>query len=164
MAMKRTIHFLLITINICVWLHMSHAQIIPTKIEHLDSLMLENPKPILFLLSTDWCQYCAIQKQQIQKNKNFDNKSEKFYFVEFDAERKDEIILQGKVYKFRPKGINLGTHELAIALNGNSKLSYPSWVLVDEQFNSLFRQNGLLKPKELNQLLDAIHTNTIFSK
>ncbi|MCA5003878.1 thioredoxin family protein [Sphingobacterium bovistauri] len=153
--MKRIVRFLLITIGICAWQN-SHAQIIPDSIEHIDSLMLKSPRPILFLLTTDWCKYCALQKKQIRKNQKFKDLSDKLYFIEFDAERKDKITYQGKEYSFKPSGLNVGTHELASALNKSSQISYPSWILVDKEFNPIFKQNSLLKPDQINDLLDAI--------
>jgi len=129
------------------------AQIIPVPITKVDSLMKTEPKPILLLISTDWCQYCAMQKQQIQKNKQFAEQHHQFYFVDFNAESRDKVVFQGREYKFIPRGINLGTHELAIALNGSDQISYPTWILLDAAYNPLFRQPGLLNPAQLNQLL-----------
>lgn len=129
------------------------AQIIPVPIAKVDSLMKTEPKPILLLISTDWCQYCAMQKQQIQKNKQFAEQHHQFYFVDFNAESRDKVVFQGREYKFIPRGINLGTHELAIALNGSDQISYPTWILLDAAYNPLFRQPGLLNPAQLNQLL-----------
>lgn len=159
MAMKRIIQFLLITISICAWHHTSHAQINPTKIEYLDSLMAHQPKPILFLFSTDWCKYCILQKNQVRKNKKFKELEDSFYFVEFDAERKDKITFQGKEYSFKPSGLNVGTHELATTLNNDAKISYPTWILKDKESNTLFKHNGVLVPQQLNQVLKAIQEN-----
>ncbi|WP_149913863.1 thioredoxin family protein [Sphingobacterium cavernae] len=147
--------FLIVILFICAW-QVSHAQILPTKIEQIDSLMAKQPKPILVLLSTDWCQYCAMQHRQIQRNKNFKQKSDHFYFVDFDAESKDKIKFQNKEYVYKPTGINIGTHELVFVMIGSNKISYPSWVLLDKQYQPIFRHNGLLNPQQLNELLDAI--------
>ncbi|MGO3807684.1 MAG: hypothetical protein ACTJHT_15510, partial [Sphingobacterium sp.] len=38
-------------------------------IEDVDSIMQTKQKPILILLSTDWCKYCQMQKNQLAKNK-----------------------------------------------------------------------------------------------
>jgi len=147
--------FLIVIISICAW-QVSYAQILPTKIEQVDSLMAKQPKPILVLLSTDWCQYCAMQHRQIQKNENFKQKSDLFYFLDFNADSKDIIKFQYKEYVYKPTGINIGTHELAFALNGSNKISYPSWVLLDQQYQPIFRHNGLLNQQQLNELVKAI--------
>ena len=149
--------FLMVGILICAW-QVTHAQISPIKMEKVDSLISLQPKPILVLLSTDWCQYCAMQKNQIGKNKKFTAKADLFYFVDFDSEQKEPVTFANKTYHFKPKGVNTGTHDLAIALNGSPKISYPSWVLLDHQYNPLFRHNGLLNPSQINELVKAIES------
>ncbi len=133
-----------------------NAQINPVGIEKVDSLMTQHAKPILILLSTDWCQYCRMQKNQLRKNKDFAKKADLFYYVEFDAESKDDILFQGKSYTFKPTGKNTGTHELARTLNGPGTLAFPSWVLLDRNYQVLFRHGGVLTPIQLKKLLDAI--------
>lgn len=132
------------------------AQIAPSAISKVDSLMALEPKPILILLSTDWCQYCRMQKSQIRKNEDFLEKADLFYYVEFDAESEEIIPFQGKDYVFKPTGKNTGTHELARALNGPGTLAYPTWVLLDRNYQVLFRHGGVLTPNQFKELLDAI--------
>lgn len=146
-----------------VWLGMMglftsfcNAQINPVDIEKVDSLMAQQAKPILILLSTDWCQYCRMQKKQLRKNKDFAKKADLFYYVEFDAESKGEISFQGRGYTFKPTGKNTGTHELARTLNGPGTLAFPTWVLLDKNYQVLFRHGGVLTPNQLKELLDAI--------
>lgn len=152
---KHFFKVLKLIICICVW-QSSHAQTKPIPIEKIDSHMEKDKKPILMLLSTDWCQYCSMQKLQLQKNTLFIQKADKFYFVDFNAETKKKIIFQHKEYIFKPSGINIGTHELALALNGSPKISYPTWVLLDHTYKPLFRHAGLLNPQQLNELLQVI--------
>lgn len=122
----------------------------------IDSLMADNAKPVLILLSTEWCQYCQMQKLQIRKNKKFATQSTNFHYVEFDAESKERVKLQGKDYVYRPTGANIGTHELAITLNGPNRLAYPTWVLLDEDYQVLFRHAGVLNTEQINDLTEAI--------
>lgn len=147
--------FLLIILSICAGLN-SPAQIYPAKIEQIDSLMAHKPKPLLVLISTDWCQYCTMQKQQIHKNKKFAQQTTAFYFIEFNAERKDPLLFKNQKYHYKPNGINTGIHELAIVLNGNPKISYPTWVLLDAQFTPIFKHNGLLNATQIDKLLTAM--------
>ncbi|HLT87454.1 MAG TPA: thioredoxin family protein [Sphingobacterium sp.] len=136
------------------------AQIKPSAISKVDSLMALEPKPLLILLSTDWCQYCRMQKSQLRKNEDFLEKASLFYYVEFDAESKETIPFQGKDYAFKPTGKNTGTHELARALNGPGTLAFPTWVLLDRDYQVLFRHGGVLTPNQLKDLLDVIgHIN-----
>ncbi|MBD1423288.1 thioredoxin family protein [Sphingobacterium chuzhouense] len=132
------------------------AQIEPSVISKIDSLMAMESKPVLILLSTDWCQYCRMQKNQIRKNEDFLEKADLFYYVEFDAESDETISFQGKDYAFKPTGKNTGTHELARALNGPGTLAFPTWVLLDRNYQVLFRHGGVLPPDQLGELLNAI--------
>lgn len=127
------------------------AQIRPKSISHIDSLLLEQPKPTIILLSTDWCNYCYIQKQQIRRNKDFIRNRDHFYYVEFDAESKEDIYFHDTSFK------NVsGLHELAKALNGPSQLVFPTWVVLGPDYKVLFRYQGLMVAGQLKQLLDVI--------
>lgn len=126
------------------------AQISPLAIDKVDSVMAQEARPILILLSTDWCKYCNMQKYQVQKNRNFRDKSSNFYYVEFDAESEQKIPFQQRDFEFSSSA---RTHELAIALNGTSKISFPTWVLLDTAYQVLYKHNGVLTPKHLDKLL-----------
>lgn len=132
------------------------AQTRATDIAVVDSCMTANPKPILVLLSTDWCSYCQMQKSQLRKNTAFQMKSDVFYYIEFDAESKETIHWQGKDYAFKPTGVSTGVHELAIALNDHKKLAFPTWILLDKDYQLLFRHKGVLTPKQLTDLLQTM--------
>src|SRR5690606_11770362 len=119
----------------------------------LDSCMAVDSKPILVLLSTDWCKYCQMQKNQLLKNKDFQNAGNLFYYVLFDAESKEKVHLHGQNYSFRPTGVSTGVHELAIDLNGSEKLAFPTEVLLNKNYQVLFRNKSVLEPKQLAGLL-----------
>ncbi|TDQ75743.1 thioredoxin family protein [Sphingobacterium yanglingense] len=154
-AIKKII-FILLTVSGLLTVVISHAQTKPTSITKVDSLLANEPKPVLILLSTDWCQYCQMQKQQVLKNKKFMEKSNLFYYVEFDAESKQTIRFQEKDYAYKPTGANIGTHELALTLNGPHKLAYPTWILLDKDYQVVFRHGGVLPPAQLEELLDTL--------
>lgn len=132
------------------------AQTKPRAISNMDSLMEQQAKPILILLSTDWCIYCQMQKKQIRKNKDFLEKADLFYYVIFNAESTETVRFHQQDYAFKPTGNNTGTHELAHALNGRGPLAYPTWVLLDKNYQVLFRHAGVLAPDQLKELLDAM--------
>lgn len=144
----------LVLIGLSPWYGKAQHQAV--NITEVDSLMEQQAKPILFLLSTDWCTYCQMQQHQLQKNPDFAKHGDLFYFVIFDAESKADISFRGQPYSFRPTGKNTGTHELARALNGPGTLAFPTWVLLDQQYRVLFRHGGVLTAKQLKKLLDAI--------
>ena len=123
----------------------------------LDSAVQAAPRPILFLLSTDWCKYCRMQKNQILKNKDFQNAAtELFYYVGFNAESKEDIALNGHRYRYKATGVSTSLHELAVALNGSDAITFPTWVLLDEGYEVLFRHSGVLSPNQLKEMLAAL--------
>lgn len=134
----------------------SLSQIKPISIAEVDSLMMRQAKPILILLSTEWCQYCHMQKAQIQKNEILNQNASSFYYINFDAESKESITFQGGLYNYRPSGRNIGTHELALKLNGSGKLSFPTWVVLNTDYQTLFIHKGLLLAKEINRLVETL--------
>jgi len=121
-----------------------------------DSAMDREARPLLILVSTEWCRYCQMQKNQLRKNKDFQAKKNLFYFVEFDAESKEMIRFRGEEYRYRPTGASSGIHTLALALNGSEHIAFPTWVLLDRNYQVLFRYNGVLSPKQLKELLQDI--------
>lgn len=132
------------------------AQMKTFAIEDIDSLMLTKPKPMLILLSTDWCKYCQMQKNQLEKNKDFLNQTDNFYYVIFNAEQKEAVVFHQKTFQYKATGLSSGIHELAIALSGTENVAFPTWILLDTKYQVLFRYNGVLKPLEIKELLKAI--------
>lgn len=149
------IRVLLLTIGLFV-AGDSLSQIKPVSITAIDSLMIREAKPILILLTTEWCRYCHMQKAQIQKNKTLNQRASNFYYVEFDAESRNSVSFHGATYSYKPTGYHIGTHELAQKLNGSGKLTFPTWVLLDADYQPLFLHKGVLLPKELNRLAEAL--------
>lgn len=121
-----------------------------------DSISLQ-PKPVLLLLSTDWCVYCRMQKFQIRRNKNFKKNSSHFYYAELNAESKEPLQFKGRTYHFLPNGTTSGVHELAVVLGKhNGTLSYPIWVVMDKNLQILYRHSGVLNRKDLVLLTESL--------
>ena len=124
--------------------------------ELTDSIRLR-PKPALILISTNWCTYCAMQKAQLKKSREFREAGSYLYYSELDAETKQELVFNDKTYRFVPTGVATGSHELAFALGEiDNRLSFPTWVLLNEHFEIVFRFPGILKSRELSALLTSI--------
>jgi len=134
------------------------AQVHSLPISKLDSSMAKHAKPILVLLSTDWCKYCQMQKNQLRKNKYFQSQADAFYYVDFDAESKENIHFKGQTFRYKPTGATTGIHELATAMNGEEGLSFPTWVLLNTHYEVLFKFNGVLTANQLKQLLYTLDT------
>lgn len=140
----------------CIWMNFGFSQVQVFDINQIDSLMQLKAKPILMLLSTDWCSYCKVQKQLVQKSEVFKKQASNFYYSEFDAESFDVIIFNKTQFKSNNKKKRKTTHELAMALNGNNKPVYPMWILLDENYRILYKYSGFLKPKFLDELVEKI--------
>ncbi|WP_407427854.1 thioredoxin family protein [Arcticibacter sp.] len=122
----------------------------------LDSMSVQ-PKPVLLLLSTDWCVYCKMQKFHIQRNKRFQKNSSHFYYAQLNAESKEPIKVKGKTYRFLASGESSGVHELAVALGKhNGTLAYPTWVVMDRGLNVLYRHSGVLDRQNLQILSESL--------
>lgn len=121
--------------------------------EELQDKIIRSQKPILIKIEAPWCSVCKIQNKQIEKDRELKKiLSEKYYYLELDAETKQDIIFNNKTYSFVPQGLSSGTHELASELNDNSQ-AYPAWILLTSDYKIISRYNGLIKAGKLKKLL-----------
>ena len=85
--------------------------------EEVEEIHQQIPKPILVFLYTDWCKICFGMKKTTFKNRKvIQLLNEKFYFIKLNAEEKQDITFLGKIFTYKPTGINTGMHELAVEL------------------------------------------------
>ncbi|MDH5400178.1 MAG: DUF255 domain-containing protein [Cyclobacteriaceae bacterium] len=112
-------------------------------------------KKIFIDVYTDWCGWCKVMDKKTFSHEIVSTYlNENFYAVKLNAEQRENIIFRGKTYKFIPSGAK-GYHELAASLL-NGKLSYPSVVFLDEDFNMLQPLAGYQEPKFFDQVLKFI--------
>jgi thioredoxin-related protein len=131
------------------------AQLKLVQFDALDSLQKKAPKRVVFFIHTSWCVYCAQMKFTTLKNKQVvDLLNKSFYFISFDAERKDPVYFGGKKFSFLPNGKETGVHELAAELATISgKLSYPSLCILNTKNEIDFQYSGVLSSVELLSIL-----------
>lgn len=104
---------------------------------------------------TDWCGWCKVMdKNTFSEAKVASLLNENFYPVKFNAEQREDVVLNGTTYKFVASG-NSGYHELAAALL-NKQMSYPTVVFLDENFNMIQPLPGYMKPKEFHPIVQFI--------
>jgi len=136
----------------------AYAQLRAVQPEELDSLQKIQSRKVLFFIGTEWCKYCALMHNTTFKNDQvIAALNDNYYFVNLDAETKRDIKFNNKVFKYKPFGNNVGTHELAEELGSvDGKVSYPTICLLNEQLEFIWQKNQFIGAKELLKVLRAI--------
>jgi len=119
----------------------------------------EAPRKIFIDLYTDWCGWCKKMDASTFKDPSIAAAMNQYYYaVKFDAERKDTIVFDGHTfYNLNPQS-KRGVHTLAASLLDN-QLSYPSFVVLDENFNRVHLIKGYQQVPNLAGLLLFFGTN-----
>ncbi len=112
-------------------------------------------RPVFIDVYTDWCGWCKV----MDKNTFSDPVvarllNEKFYAVKFNGEQKEDVVFDGRTFKFVPSGRN-GYHQLAAALL-NNQLSYPTVVFLDEEFKMIQPLPGYRQAPEFHKIAQFI--------
>jgi thioredoxin-related protein len=96
--------------------------------------MKTEKRKIFIDVYTDWCGWCKKMDKSTFLDPNIARKmNEEFYAVKFNAEQKEDVVFDGKTFKFVQSGRG-GYHELAAALL-NNQLSYPNFVFLNEELH-----------------------------
>ncbi|MBQ8958415.1 MAG: DUF255 domain-containing protein [Bacteroidales bacterium] len=112
------------------------------------------PKMVFIDVYTDWCGWCKRMDQTTFVNPVIAKyMNEHFYCVKFDAERQDTITFKGQQFagRMRPDG-RRGSHQLAQALL-RGKMSYPSYVIMNEQIQALQVIGGYQEAKQFEPMI-----------
>ncbi|MFZ4861090.1 thioredoxin family protein [Sphingobacterium sp. Mn56C] len=126
-------------------------------VNDLDSLIQKHPKPVLMVLGTEWCSYCSMQKNIIQKLLQSDTTAaNRLYYVPFNAEIKDAVQFLGQTFTYTATGKDKGVHAFARFLNRNAPISYPTLVLLDPKGNVIYRHPGLVTKDQMRIILDHL--------
>ncbi len=112
-------------------------------------------KKIFIDVYTNWCGWCKVMDKNTFNNpKIAEYLNENFYPVKFNAEQREEIVFRDHTFKFISSG-GRGVHELAASLL-NNKLSYPTVVFLDEDFNMIQPLPGYQKPQQFEKIVKFI--------
>lgn len=145
--MKLIITILLFTISI------GYSQSPSITFEALPQKLASEPRPILIKIYTSWCAVCKIQDKKMEKDAELQKLlKEKCYFLELDAESRKTIFFNNTEYRFLGNGTG-GMQSLAAAM-ANPKDGYPTWVVLDANYNFIGKYNGLVEAEQLRELLE----------
>jgi thioredoxin-related protein len=115
-------------------------------------------RKIVIDLYTDWCGWCKVMEQNTfndPKVINYINK--RFYPVKFNAERKESVRFNDKMYNYINSG-RRGYNALALELSGG-RLSFPSVIFLDEDQNIIQAIQGYIEPEKFIKIMHYFGEN-----
>ena len=125
--------------------------------EAIEKLKTEERK-IFVDVYTEWCSWCKKMDRETFANPYIIKYlNENFYPVKLDAQQRNDIVFNGKIYRFIDRGRN-SYHELAVALM-NGKLSYPTIVFLDERAKVIQSIPGYRTPFEFELFITYFGEN-----
>lgn len=123
-------------------------------IEEAEARCAKAPRMIFIDVYTDWCGWCKRMDKDTFSNPVIAKyMNEHFYAVKLNAETSDTIVFHGKQYVgyVRDDGRN-GSHRLARTLL-NGKMSYPSYVIMNEELQVLQVIGGYQKVQQFEPMI-----------
>lgn len=159
--MKLIVGFRFIPI-ILLWIYFPfneiYAQKLETqKIEDLPKLQSQELRPVLILLTAEWCSYCKnIELTSFQDEEVVKMLNTHFYTVIFDIETIDPVFLYGQEFKYKSTGLDTGIHEFAELIGTiDGMLSTPTFVVFDNNLRIKYQHNGYLDKTEIMELIKS---------
>ncbi len=94
-----------------------------------------------------------MQDRQLSKDKEIrELLEEKTFYINLDAESKDTLRINETM--FSPSPYKNGLHDFALAVSGeHQQPAFPMWVIFNKDNEIVYRQSGLVKTKDLAEVL-----------
>ncbi len=133
--------------------------------EEAYQLNKQYPKKKIFVdVYTDWCGWCKKMDATTFSNPEIiEYMTEHFYSVKLNAERKDSIILDEKLFVNLNPTANRSTHQIAEMLL-NNRMSYPSYVFLDEMNRPITIVPGYMDASAFEPIIHYFGDNEYFKK
>lgn len=113
------------------------------------------PRRMMIDFWTDWCGWCKRMDATTFKDSLIvDYVNKNFYAVSFDAEQKEDVVVEDRTYKFVASG-RRGYHELAAELM-QGKMSYPTYVFLNDKGQILTPVPGYKAAKDFLPILEFL--------
>lgn len=127
--------------------------------QQVDAAMKVEKRKIFIDLYTDWCGWCKhMDKTTFQDPAIVEYMNRNFYCIKFNAESRDTVEFNNfKFYDLTPTG-QKGTNMLAYTLL-DGRMSYPSFPILDENYNRLYVIGGFKKPEPFYAIVMMFATN-----
>ena len=110
----------------------------------------KEPRKTIVDVYTAWCGWCKVMDRETYTNPEVvDYLNKNFYMVKLDAESKQDIIVGNTKYIF---DANSGANQAAVALL-QGKMSYPTTVFLDAQYNMIQPLPGYLNAKAFHEIV-----------
>jgi thioredoxin-related protein len=127
--------------------------------EQAQDQMKTQKRKIIVDIITDRCMWCKqMDNTTFQDAKLVKYINTNYYAIKFNAEQATVINFKGKSYDFIPKGRS-GIHELAIEITNGKLNSFPTLVVMDEEFNTIQPLSGFKSKEELDIILNYFGGN-----
>lgn len=113
----------------------------------------EEPRKIFIDIYTDWCGWCKKMDQSTFQNPEvIRTLNNMYYAVKFDAERTDTIRFNNHDFVNPKPNARRSAHTFAATLL-EGQMSYPSYAILDENFNRIHILKGFKRVPALNGVL-----------
>jgi thioredoxin-related protein len=152
----KKIYLFLVLISISTSIFAQHTSTVKKKevewltIQEAYTRTQKEPRKTIIDVYTAWCGWCKVMDRETYTNSEvIDYLNKNFYMVKLDAESKQDIIIGNTKYIFDEKS---GANQAALALL-QGKMSYPTTVFLDAQYNMIQPLPGYLDAKAFHQIV-----------